>query len=77
MQMFLKIKNITRKLKGVFAIVRTDLEAPVPEWSIELWQKRGFQPVKTGIAEVKFEGKEKIYVFPLFFETKEPDQAKP
>lgn len=68
--MFLKMKGIVKKLKGEFSVVRTDLEAPVPEWSIELWQKRGLQPVKTGIAEVKFEGKEKIYVFPLFFEMK-------
>ncbi len=76
--MFLKIEAITKKLKGKeFTVVRTDLNAPVPENSIELWQRRGFKPCKTGIAEVKFAGNELIYLYPLFFETKDPDPAKP
>ncbi len=75
MQMlFFKIKAIAERMgrKGKkFEIIRTNLEEPVPEFSLQLWHKRGFKPVPTGTAYVRFEGTDKEYVFPLFFELKE------
>jgi hypothetical protein len=72
--LFFKIEAIVKRMgrKGTkFEIIRTNLEEPVPEFSLQLWHKRGFKPVPTGTAYVRFEGTDKEYVFPLFFEPKE------
>ncbi len=75
--MFLQMKSIAKKLKGKkFEVVRTDLEAPVPEHSIELWRKRGLQPHEKGIAEVRFKGNDKTYIYPLFFEARQPESLE-
>jgi hypothetical protein len=76
MQMlFIKIeaiaKHMGRKKGTKFEIIRTNLEEPVPEFSLQLWHKRGFKPVPIGTAYVRFEGTDKEYTFPLFFELKE------
>ncbi len=72
--MFLQMKWIAKRLKGKkFEVVQTDLAAPVPQKSLELWRKRGLKPCDKGIAQVKFEGKDTIYIYPLFFETEQPN----
>jgi len=42
-------------------------DAPVPWQVLRLWKKRGFKPLKSGIAHVRFEGDDKKYVFPAYF----------
>jgi hypothetical protein len=72
--LFFKIEAIVKRMgrKGTkFEIIRTNLEEPVPEFSLQLWHKRGFKPVPIGTAYVRFEGTDKEYTFPLFFEPKE------
>lgn len=46
---------------------RTETQAIVPEKSMQLWEKRGFEPSPTGIALVKFEGAPKEYTYPAYF----------
>lgn len=37
-------------------------------WQIlRQWRKRGFKPLKKGVAHVRFEGSDKKYVFPAYF----------
>ncbi len=72
--MFLNVKSIARKLKqskNRFQVVKTDLNESVPEQSLSLWQQRGLKPFSQGTAHIKFEGKDKVYVYPLFFENNE------
>lgn len=41
--------------------------APVPQSSLMLWIKRGFEPSATGIAFVKFDDAPKEYTYPAYF----------
>ncbi len=69
--MFLQVKSITERLekrKNKFEVVKTDLNEKVPEDSMHLWTKRGLKPVAQGTAYVRFEGNDKVYVYPLFFD---------
>ncbi len=72
--LFCKVESIAKRLGKngqKFEIVRTSLDEPVPESSLQLWHKRGFNPVPTGTAYVRFAGTDKEFVFPLFFELRE------
>jgi hypothetical protein len=41
---------------------------PYVPWQIlRQWKKRGFRPLKQGVAHVRFEGNEKKFVFPAYF----------
>ncbi len=46
---------------------RTDPGARVPENSLSLWRKRGYQPARIGTAYVTFEGIGKEYCYPCYF----------
>ncbi len=68
---FLQVKSLVKgleKRKNKFQVVKTDLNEKVPEDSVRLWTKRGFKPVTQGTAYIKFEGSDKVYVYPLFFD---------
>ena len=58
--------NLKPELSGTFKHhIHPDPRVP---WQIlRLWRKRGFKPLKNGIAHVRFEGVDKKYVFPAFF----------
>lgn len=40
---------------------------PVPEGSLKLWRKRGYDPSATGVAFVMFDGASKEYTYPAYF----------
>ncbi len=72
--MFLQVKPIVeglKKRKSKFQVIKTDLNEKVPEDSVRLWTERGFKPVTQGTAYVKFEGRDKVYVYPLFFDVEQ------
>ncbi len=72
--MFLQVKPIIeglKKSKSKFQVIKTDLSEKVPEDSVRLWTKRGLKPVTQGTAYVRFEGKDKVYVYPLFFDVEQ------
>jgi hypothetical protein len=49
----------------------------VPWQVLRIWKKRGFRPLKRGIAHVRFEGIEKKYLFPAFFLNLNRKKVKP
>ncbi len=64
-----KLKKIISKIaqnKG--EIVRVEMDTSVSPESLELWQKRGFQPSDKGIAVVKYPTGDKEYSYPLLWE---------
>lgn len=40
----------------------------VPWYVLKQWEKRGFKPLKKGVAHVRFADSEKKYTFPAYFE---------
>lgn len=40
---------------------------PVPESSLLLWKKRGYEPSATGTAFVQFDNEPKEYTYPAYF----------
>lgn len=46
---------------------RIEPQASVPESSVQLWKKRGYEPSFTGVAKVRFEGAPKEYTYPAYF----------
>lgn len=40
----------------------------VPKYVMKQWEKRGFKPLKKGVAHVRFADSEKKYTFPAYFE---------
>jgi hypothetical protein len=72
--LFLKVEAIKQdmdKSGKKYEIIKTDLDKPVARRSLDLWKSRGFYPAEKGIAYVRFEGKEKVYQYPLFFDVQE------
>ncbi len=53
--------------KGKPFTYRLESLKPVPESSLLLWEKRGYEPSATGIAFVKFDGAPKEYSYPAYF----------
>ena len=53
--------------KGKQFTYRIEPLKPVPESSLLLWRKRGYEPSATGIAFVKFDGAPKEYTYPAYF----------
>lgn len=53
--------------KGKPFTYRLEPLKPVPESSLLLWIKRGYEPSATGIAFVKFDGAPKEYTYPAYF----------
>lgn len=73
--LFLKVEAIKKdmdKSGKAYEIIKTDLEKPVDRRSLDLWHSRGMSPCEKGIAYVRFEGTEKVYKYPLFFNVQEP-----
>lgn len=46
-------------------------DKPVPVNVLKLWIERGYDPIETGVAHVKYPGNDKNYVFPAFFKVEE------
>lgn len=42
-------------------------DAYVPWQVLRLWRKRGFKPLKRGIAHVRFDDSDRKYTFPAYF----------
>ena len=53
--------------KGKPFTYRIESLKPVPDSSLLLWKKRGYEPSATGIAFVKFDGMPKEYSYPAYF----------
>lgn len=58
---------LKENLKGKQYSYRIDANIPVPNESLELWRKRGYEPSAIGTAYVKFDGKDKEYSYPAYF----------
>ncbi|KAB2942393.1 MAG: hypothetical protein OIN84_20690 [Candidatus Methanoperedens sp.] len=58
--------NLKPELTGTFKhhIHKNSL---VPWRILCLWKKRGFKPLKRGVAHVRFEDSDKKYIFPAYF----------
>lgn len=53
--------------KGKPFTCRIEPYKPVPDSSLLLWIKRGYDPSAAGIAIVKFDGVSKEYTYPAYF----------
>ena len=53
--------------KGKQFTYRIEPLKPVPDNSLLLWIKRGYEPSATGTAFVKFDGAPKEYTYPAYF----------
>lgn len=54
-------------LKGTFKH-HIHRKGKVPRHVLNQWEKRGFKPLKKGVAHVRFADSEKKYTFPAYFE---------
>ena len=53
--------------KGKHFTYRIEPLSPVPQSSLMLWIKRGYEPSAAGIAFVKFDGVPREYTYPAYF----------
>ena len=61
------IDELKDNFRGKHFTYRIEPLAPVPQSSLMLWIKRGYEPSAAGIAFVKFDGVPKEYTYPAYF----------
>lgn len=61
------IDELKDNFRGKQFTYRIESLAPVPQSSLLLWIKRGYEPSETGTAFVKFDGAPKEYTYPAYF----------
>lgn len=68
--------DLKPKLTGAFKH-HIHQDATVPWQILRVWKRRGFKPLKRGVAHVRFEDSDRKYVFPAFFRNRPKVEAAP